>query len=187
MRRNILATLLVCACLSAASCTQGPQGEAQAPTNSTPAASNPAATTPAAATPAPQQQPVTASADETRLKAGGEGEAAVRLDIAPGYHVNANPPSDKFYIGTEVRAEAQEGVKPGTPVYPKGVERKLSFSDKPLSVYEGRVVIKLPLRAEKTAAQGRHTFRAKVRVQPCDDERCLPPREIDAAIPVTVS
>jgi thiol:disulfide interchange protein DsbD len=186
MRRNILATLLVCACLSAASCTQGPQGEAQAPTNSTPAASNPAATTPAAATPAPQQQPVTASADETRLKAGGEGEAAVRLDIAPGYHVNANPPSDKFYIGTELTAAPQEGVTPGKPVYPSALTKKFEFAEKPLAVYEGRATIRLPLRADSSAARGAHTLRARVRVQPCNDQTCLPPRTIEAAIPVVV-
>ena len=122
-----------------------------------------------------------------QLSAGGAGEALVRLDIAEGYHVNANPPSDKFYIGTEVRAEPQEGVTPGKPVYPPAVTRKLSFSDKPLSVYEGRAVIKLPLTADKGAAKGRHTFRARIRVQPCNDEVCLPPREIEAAIPLTIN
>ena len=162
-------------------------GSQQETSNAATAAASPAATpkaTPAQPTP---QQPVVASVEEVTLAAGGAAEAQVRLDIAEGFHVNANPPSDKFYIGTEVRAEAQEGVKPGTPAYPKGVERKLSFSDKPLSVYEGRVVIKLPLTADKGAEKGRHTFRAKIRVQPCNDEACLPPREIDAAIPVIIS
>ncbi|MDQ3920068.1 MAG: protein-disulfide reductase DsbD N-terminal domain-containing protein, partial [Acidobacteriota bacterium] len=140
--------------------------------------------TPAAAS---QPQPVAASVAEVKLTAGGAGEAVVRLDITEGFHVNANPASDKFYIPTELRAEAQEGITPGKPVYPSPVSRKLSFSEKPLAVYEGQAVIKLPLRADKTATQGRHTFRAKVHVQPCNDQGCLPPRDIEADIPVTIS
>src|ERR687888_151008 len=105
--------------------------------------------------------------------AGSQQEAANAPAAA------ATPPADKFYIGTEVRAEPQEGITPGKPIYPPAVSRKLSFSDKPLAVYEGQAVIRLPLNADKTAAKGRHTFRAKIRVQPCNDQACLPPREID--------
>src|SRR5256714_1379331 len=130
---------------------------------------------------------VTATVEEASLDAGGAGEADIRLDIAEGFHVNANPASDKFYVATEVRAEPQEGVTPGTPVYPKSVTRKLSFSDKPLAVYEGRAVIRLPLRADKTAAKGRHSIHATIRVQPCNDKACLQPRNIDAYIPVTIN
>jgi hypothetical protein len=130
---------------------------------------------------------VTASVEEAKLTAGGAGEAAVRLDIAQGYHVQANPASDKFYVATELRTEPQDGLTPGKPVYPAGLQRKLGFADKPLSVYEGSVLIKLPLRADAAASKGRRTLRAKVRVQTCNDETCQPPREIDAPIPVTIN
>jgi hypothetical protein len=122
-----------------------------------------------------------------KLDAGGAGQATVRLDIAPGYHVNANPASDKFYVATELRAESLAGVTAGKPVYPPGVQRKLGFEPKPLSLYEGSVQIKLPLRADANAARGRHTLRAKIRVQPCNDVACQQPREIDAPIPVTIN
>jgi uncharacterized protein len=189
MRRKLLLTLISAAPLLFYACAGNQQENANAPAAaSSPAATNAAAQqqpTPAAA--ATQPQPVTASVEEVRLAAGGAGEAAVRLNIAEGFHVNANPASDKFYIPTELRAEAQEGITPGKPVYPASVSRKLSFSENPLAVYEGQAVIKLPLRADKSAAQGRHTFRAKVHVQPCNDQGCLPPRDIEAAIPVTIS
>jgi uncharacterized protein len=181
MRRKLLPALALCAApLLFQACADNRQNASNAPAAASPAAR---------ATPAPaaQRQPVTASAEEVKLPAGGTAEAQVLLDIAEGYHVNANPPSDKFYIGTEVRAEPQEGVTPGKPVYPAAVTRKLSFSDKPLSVYEGRAVIRLPLTADKGAAKGQHTFRARIRVQPCNDEACLPPREIDAAIPLNIN
>jgi hypothetical protein len=185
-RKNLLPGLILCAPLALGACDGGGQTNSNGVASST-TAPTPAATAPAAATPTPQQQVVTATVEEAKLDAGGAGEATVRLDIAAGYHVNANPASDKFYVATELTAEPQEGVTPGRPVYPDGMSRKLGFAEKPLSVYEGSVRIKLPLRADKGAAKGRHTLRAKIRVQPCNDEACLQPREIDAPIPVTVN
>ena len=178
---------MILLCLAAASCTGGPQGTAEAPTAATPAAGNVAPATPQA-TPAAQQpqQPVAAAADEARLKAGGSGEAVVKLDITDGFHVNANPASDKFYIPTELTAGPEAGVTPGKPSYPKALTKKFKFADKPLAVYEGRAEIRLPLRAEASAAKGPHTLRARVRVQPCNDEACLPPRTLDVSIPVVV-
>lgn len=182
--KNLLPGLVLCAPLALGACGGGGQTNANGVASSN-AAATPAAT--AAATPATPAQVVTATVEEAKLNAGGAGEATVRLDIAPGYHVNANPASDKFYVATELRASAQDGITPGAPVYPAGVTRKLGFSETPLSVYEGSVRIKLPLRADAGAAKGRHTLRTKLRVQPCNDEACLQPREIDAPIPVTVN
>lgn len=144
---------------------------------------------PSTPTPAPSAEPqiVTVAAEEARLAAGGRGEAVVRLDIADGWHVNANPPSDKFYIGTEVTAEPQAGITPGAPAYPRGLTKKFEFSRQPLAVYEGRVEVRLPLRAEASAAKGRHTLRARVRYQPCNDRECLQPRTVEAEIAVNVS
>ncbi|HVF55773.1 MAG TPA: hypothetical protein VM934_06460, partial [Pyrinomonadaceae bacterium] len=90
---------------------------------------------------------VRASAGEVVLSAGGSTSAVVQLDIAEGYHVNANPPSNKFLIGTQLDVSPGEGVTPGKPVYPASVNRKFSFDPKPLAVYEGSAAIKLPLRA----------------------------------------
>jgi hypothetical protein len=184
-RTNLLLSLLVCLPLAFASCGGG-QSNANGVAAVTPAPS-PAATAQAAPSPVQQAQPVTATVEELKLDAGGAGEATVRLDIARGYHTHANPATDKFYIATALSAEAADGITPGKPVYPPGVQRKLGFAQTPLSLYEGSVVIKLPVRADKNALKGRHTLRAKLRVQPCNDEACDPPRDIDAPIPVTIN
>jgi hypothetical protein len=186
MRQKNLACLLLCAPLVFAACGGGGTTNA---TNSVATNSAPAPQTNAQApnAPTPQPQVVTATVEEAKLDAGGTGEANVRLDIAEGYHVNANPASDKFYVATEIRAEPQDGVTPGKPAYPPAVSKKFEFSNTPLAVYEGRVVIRLPLRADKSAAKGRHTFRAKIRVQPCNNQACLQPREIDASIPLVIN
>lgn len=184
MLRNTLIALCVCAPLLFSACAPARKESSNAASNTPPGANQASASPPA---PTPQPQVVTASVEEVQIGAGGSAETSVRLDIAEGYHVNANPPSDKFYIGTEIQAEPQEGITPGKPVYPPALTKKFSFAEKPLAVYEGHAVIRLPLRAERSAAKGRHTFKARFRVQPCNDQACLQPRTIEAAIPVIVN
>jgi hypothetical protein len=193
MRQQNLSSLLtgapllfVCASLLLSACGRASQPGANDSATTTNNLA-PSSVAPAQATPAATPQEVTATVEEAKLDAGGAGLATVSLDVAAGYHVHANPASDRFYVATEIRAEPQEGITPGKPVYPQALSKKFSFSDKPLAVYEGHVVIKLPLHADKTAAKGRHTLRAKIRVQPCNDQACKPPRDIDAPIPVTVN
>ena len=185
MLRNISIALFLGAALLCSACAADRQEASNATTKASPDANQTTPPEKPAATQPPQV--VTASVEEVKIDAGGSAETAVRLDIAEGYHVNANPPSDKFYIGTELQAEPQEGITPGKPVYPPALTKKFSFAEQPLAVYEGRVVIKLPLSAESSAAQGRHTFKARIRVQPCNDIACLQPRTIEASIPLVVN
>jgi thiol:disulfide interchange protein DsbD len=182
IRRGTLLALAFCAPLLSGACGGGPRPDA-----SNAAASNSSSAATPAASATPKKQEVTATVEEATLDAGGAGEVKITLDIAEGYHVHSNPASDKFYIATEVKAEPQEGLTPGQPAYPKPSTHKFEFSDKPLSVYEGQAVIRMPIRADKTAAKGRHTLNASIRVQPCNDQVCLPPRNIAAAVPVVVN
>ena len=182
LTRATLLALALCAPLALGAC-----GESNT-SNSTAANTSNATPSPSAQpTPSPKAQEVTATVDEVKLDAGGAGEAAITLDIAEGFHVHANPASDKYYIPTEVKAAPQEGLTPGKPVYPKPVMRKVEFFDKPLAFYERRAVISLPLRADKSVTKGRHTLNATITVQPCDDQVCYRPRDITASIPVVVN
>ena len=185
MIRKTLIALTVCAPVLFNACAGS--GTQQSNTTAPSAATTPSsAAARASTTPTPQTQVVSASAGEVKLASGGAGEANIKLDIAEGFHVHANPASDKFYIATEVQAAPQQGVTPGKPAYPNAVTRKLEFSDKPLALYEKEVVIKLPLRADKDAAKGAHTLRATIRVQACNEQACQPPRNLETTIPVLI-
>lgn len=120
------------------------------------------------------------------VEAGGSAEAEVRLTIAQGFHVNANPPTFSYLKATELTVEPGQGVTAGKPAYPASVTRKFSFSNDPLAVYEGETAIKLPLAAAADAKKGAQTLKGRLRVQACDDEKCYPPRTLEAPIPVTV-
>ncbi len=159
-----------------------------APSNT--AASN-ASTTPtvAAANISPRTAIVSAATNAVDVTAGGSAEASVRLIIAEGFHIHANPPSLPNLIPTELKIEASEtdaGITTGTPVYPSSITKKFEFSEQPLKVYEGEAIIKLPVRVAASATKGAHQLRAKLRTQACDNQACYPPRTIETFIPVNV-
>jgi uncharacterized protein YyaL (SSP411 family) len=99
----------------------------------------------------------------------GEGWQPFRLvlEIAPGWHIQANPASEEFLLPTEVTAAG--GAEVRNLQYPPGEEMPAAFAGgRPLAVYAGRVEL-----AGEVSGHGRLV----VRFQLCDDARCLPPAE----------
>ena len=121
------------------------------------------------------------------LAAGARAEASITLEIAAGWHVNANPPSLDYLIPTSVTLRGAAGVTPGRTTYPAGQPVKVGFDENPLSVYGGRVTLKVALAAAKSAANGHHTLAGSVRFQSCNDEVCLAPASVPFALEVTVT
>lgn len=179
-------TLIFC-CLSAiflSACSQPETSKPSSTTNS-PGTSNGAVTS-ETTTKSPPADVVRVETPGVEIKAGGSGEAIVKLTIANGYHINANPPSFSYLKATELTVEPNAGITSGTPIYPASVTRKFGFSKDPLAVYEGEAGIKLPLSVAANAQKGAQTLKGKVRVQACDEEACYPPRTIETSIALTV-
>jgi DsbC/DsbD-like thiol-disulfide interchange protein len=124
---------------------------------------------------------------EVHLKVGSTADAAVEIVVQDGFHVHANPPSLPNFIATQVTLESSNGLAVGKPVYPAPTaNKKFQFSDAPLAVYEGRVIVKVPVKAPPGAPVGSFSLKGKVRAQPCDEEVCYPPRNLEVSIPVMV-
>jgi len=129
---------------------------------------------------------VKATPQEITLAAGESSDALVRLQIADGYHVNANPPSQSYLKATEIEIKPEGGISVEFITYPDPLVRKFSFSETPLKVYEGETNLRVRLKADKSAAAGKHNLSAKLRVQACDDKVCYAPGALDVTVPVTV-
>ena len=184
MRLKLLA--LACSSAFALACNGGATTN-QSPTN--PNATGAPAPMPAqgAGRPLPPAEVVRleAASVEARRGAGAQGE--VRLSISEGFHVNANPASEKYLIPTELEVEPAEGIEIGAPIYPESVTRQFSFADKPLAVYEGVARIGFALKIKSDARAGEQALRARVSYQACDDEKCYPPRTVETSVPVRVN
>jgi uncharacterized protein YyaL (SSP411 family) len=85
------------------------------------------------------------------------GGSHLILDIAPGWHLNAHQPGPDWLIGASLDgAEAD---------WPEGREVVLGFSDQPVRVYEGRLVLNLDPVDDLVT----------LRLQACTDSICLEP------------
>jgi thiol:disulfide interchange protein DsbD len=111
----------------------------------------------------------------------------VTLTIAPGWHVNANPPNPDYMIATALEVKPGYGVSPGKIGYPAPRPIKVGFEESPLFVYGDRVTLTLPLTAAANATSGAHTLKGTLRFQACNDQVCMAPASLPVVIAVTVT
>lgn len=106
---------------------------------------------------------------------GGSFQIAIVMNIRPGYHVNAREKSEEYLIATDLKAQLPTGFTGGEVVYPKGKLETFAFSKKPLNVYQGKIILLLPVDTLATALLGEQHIPLKLRYQACSTELCLPP------------
>ena len=114
-------------------------------------------------------------------------QIAVVLQIRNGFHINAREKSADYLIATDLRANAPAGFKAGDVSYPKGELHSFAFTKTPLNVYQGKVVLRLPVTALAEAPLGAQHIPLKLRYQACSTEVCLPPVTLDVDAPLTVA
>jgi hypothetical protein len=180
MRKIFLVVSCSLLLLAVAACSK----TEQANTNSS-AANVSTNTAPATEPKTPPENIVTVSAQLVQLEQNGTTEADVQIHIDSGYHINGNPTS-KYQIATKLDVEPGDGITAEPPKYPPAISKKFPFSEEPLPVYEGQATIKVTLKAGANATKGTHTLRAKLLVQPCDNQACYRPRTIEAPLLVAV-
>jgi Disulphide bond corrector protein DsbC len=123
-----------------------------------------------------------------RVPRGTEFQAAIVVDIARGYHMNSNKPTDPYLIPTTLKAEVPAGIELRETIYPAGKMEKFAFSpDKPLNVYTGSVTLRLRLAAQAGVALGATTVPVALRYQACNDSACLPPVKVPVNIKFEVA
>lgn len=119
---------------------------------------------------------------------GKEFQIALAVEIARGYHMNSNHPTDKYLIPTTLTPKLPTGFELLDTIYPAGRIEKFSFSpNKGLDVYSASVTLKLRLIAHNDAPIGAVTFPVTLRYQACNDTTCLPPVKVPVDVRVDVA
>lgn len=121
-----------------------------------------------------------------KVKRGSPVQIAVVVEVEDGYHINSNRPAEKYLIPTALKIERLAGLSTTPIIYPKARLQKFEFSEKQLSVFEGKAVLKLSARALPALPAGSHTLKGKLTVQACNNQQCLRPQTIDVSIPLQV-
>ena len=132
------------------------------------------------ASPAAHVSPIT-------VARGGAFEVTLDVGIMAGFHMNAHKPSEDYLIPTTLTAKLPAGFKEMGTVYPPGVAKRLSFTDKPLLVYTGKFTVRAKLAAETNAPLGRVKLPFTLQYQACNDAVCLPPVKIPVDVTVQIA
>ncbi|MFN7963523.1 MAG: DUF255 domain-containing protein [Thermoanaerobaculia bacterium] len=98
--------------------------------------------------------------------AGAPTRLRLRLVIAPGWHLQAQPASEPFLVPTTL--EAEHGLELTSVSYPEGKLWNLGGSE--IRVYQGEVVLEAELAASPQPGAA-----LRLSYQACNEQRCLPP------------
>jgi len=121
-----------------------------------------------------------------KVKRGAAVQVSVSVEVDEGYHINSNRPAEKYLIPTTLKFDRTTGLSLSPVVYPKAKLQKFEFSQKPLSVFEGKAVLKLTAKALPSVTPGDQVLKGKLTVQACNNQQCLRPQTIDVSVSLRV-
>jgi len=117
---------------------------------------------------------------------GTSAVAVVTVSVDKGWHVNSSTPLEDFLIPTAVRLVLPAGWTAEPPVFPDHRLVSLSFSEKPVAVYEGTFAVRVTVHAPAAAgATGGVT--GVVEAQACNDRQCMAPEEVEFTVSGTIA
>jgi len=102
------------------------------------------------------------------LSSGETPNLILTVNIDPGYHINANPPSPSYLVATELLVKGYPGVKVD---YPASKTFKAKFAPQGIAVYDGSITLKARLPQGSSPAPPA----LSLRVQACNETLCLAP------------
>lgn len=166
-----------------------PKSEANGPvpTGETPVRQANAVDGPAAVEPATQKENAPKKPEHVhakaflsvdKLPAGSACQLVVILEIAKGWHINANPPTEEFQIPTKITWKSKNGLELIDVKYPKGSGFKFDGADDEVLVYEGEVQVRGTLTIPKDAAGLTEEMEITINYQACNEKGCLPPKSV---------
>ncbi len=109
---------------------------------------------------------------------GNTFELTLELTVAPGFHINSCKPEDEMLVPTSVELKKDPALELKEVLFPEAKKKKFKFSDKPLSVYEGQLKVRLKIELAEDVCGSSLEIEGKVRYQACNDEACLRPSSV---------
>lgn len=122
------------------------------------------------------------------LHPGSKVTLNLTATINSGWHVYAvSQPPDSPVIATDISVPSGQPLAlSGNVGAPQAISRMDPTIGKQTDFYENSAVFTLPLKVEKKARAGKHSFEVDVRFQACSDRLCLPPRTEKIETPVSI-
>ncbi len=103
---------------------------------------------------------------------------AVKLDITPGWHINAPEQADEFLIPCSLEIPTSPDYQVIEYYYPPAERGKFSFSETELPFFVGEVYLGVLLQVPAAAKSGKIRIKGSLTYQACDDRSCLAPESL---------
>lgn len=138
--------------------------------------------------PQPVQWSAKFASSAAALRPGAKVTLNLTANIESGWHVYAvSQPPDSPVIATDISVPAGQPLAlSGDVAAPQPISRMDPTIGKQTDFYEKSASFTLPLKVEKKAHAGKHSFEVDVRFQACSDRLCLPPRTEKIETPVSI-
>ncbi len=114
-----------------------------------------------------------------RISPDGEFKIALKINIEKPWHINSNKPYEDYLIPSEIIIDDTTNFAIQKIIYPPAHDLKLSFSNSPLSVWQGEIYIGALIKSSKNISVGNHKLIVTLNYQACNDNTCLPPSSIE--------
>jgi len=131
---------------------------------------------------------LTAEVEGASIRPGETFTVRIRLDVAEGWHVNANPASAEFLIATTADVRSELPIEAERIDYPAPKRLRAAYAELELDVYDREVAIVATCRLSDTIEDNvsKGVIRALVAFQACDEQSCLRAAEKIVEIPVEI-
>lgn len=122
-----------------------------------------------------------------KVYAGTEFKVAVKADVAESWHINSDKPYDENLIPTSLMILENPYFKLTQTAYPKPHDFTFSFSESPLSVWEGTVYFGALLNVNSEVEPGIYPLIIELEYQACNDISCQAPTSVLDTINIEVA
>jgi DsbC/DsbD-like thiol-disulfide interchange protein len=109
-------------------------------------------------------------------------KVALEATISPGWHIHAHELADEFLFPTEIVFEGSERIEIVKYSYPEPRLEKFEYSESPLQIYDGELILGALVKADAGLELGSHKIKGSLGFQACDSRSCLPPKKIEFEI-----
>ena len=118
---------------------------------------------------------LTAVQEPLPCRAGGDCLVALKISLAKGMHIYSEDAGEEAGVPTRLEVATPAGLTAGRAVFPPAEKTKTSLSEKPVAMYEGEVLVRIPVRVPAGTAPGGYPLGIALSYQACDGEMCLMP------------
>ncbi|MBU2492537.1 MAG: thioredoxin family protein [Bacteroidetes bacterium] len=122
-----------------------------------------------------------------KVHQNSELKIAVKAKITEPWHINANKPNEDFLIPTILEIPNELGITIVSEKYPEAKNIKFDFSDQPVAVYDGEIIIGAVLKIPENIQTGLYDLIVRLNYQACDNQSCLAPADVQDTISIEIT